>query len=231
MALPPTLSAIIKRVHNNLYKQPLLAMVCFFALVNTTASAAILQGTVVEMGSQNPLPDANIILTSAGSTQPTSVLTTNLDGKFRIETLPAGTYTIRITYIGYQPYEHLNLNLTQDREYTLQIELQVKPYTMENIVVQSVSRRPEKAVDAPAAVHILEHADIQARPALTSTEHIKSLPAVDVAQTGLNQTRVAVRGFNGPLTDSDKLLTLSQHPRTFAALQHRSADPRQRPRH
>ncbi|MFQ5821632.1 MAG: TonB-dependent receptor domain-containing protein, partial [Candidatus Heimdallarchaeota archaeon] len=64
------------------------------------------------------------------------------------------------------------------------------------------SRRPEKLLEAPASITVLDAQEIEARPTLTVVEHLKALPAVDMIQPGLNQSRVVVRGFNTNFTGS-----------------------------
>ena len=66
----------------------------------------------------------------------------------------------------------------------------------------TASRRPEKLLDAPASITVLESRDIASRTALTATEHLKALPAVDIITAGLNQSRVVIRGFNDLLSGS-----------------------------
>lgn len=86
-----------------------------------------------------------------------------------------------------------------------------EPFLLEDLIVTSVSHKPEKAVEAPAAVSVEEADEIMSRPAVTPVEHLKALPAVDVFTTGLNQSRVAVRGFNNVVSNSDKLLVLADY--------------------
>lgn len=79
-----------------------------------------------------------------------------------------------------------------------------------NPVIVTASRRPEKLLDAPASVTVLAAREIAARPTLAPSEHLKGLPAVDFAQTGLNQSRMVVRGFNSSF--SSRLLVLVDNP-------------------
>ncbi|MEK7729579.1 MAG: TonB-dependent receptor, partial [candidate division KSB1 bacterium] len=60
----------------------------------------------------------------------------------------------------------------------------------------TASRRAESAFHASAEVAFVEADQIATRPALTPTEHLKALPAVDFVSSGLNQSNVVLRGFN-----------------------------------
>ena len=57
-------------------------------------------------------------------------------------------------------------------------------------------------LEAPAAVSVLDDTQIDSRVAVTTTEHFKSLPAVDVFNTGITQSNVTVRGFSNVFSGS-----------------------------
>ena len=91
---------------------------------------------------------------------------------------------------------------------TLDFELEAAVIDLEQSVV-SASRRPEKALDAPASISIVEAAEIRARPALSVSEHVRDQPGVDFAKTGLVQSNVVARGFNNVF--SGVLLTMTDN--------------------
>ena len=70
----------------------------------------------------------------------------------------------------------------------------------------TASRRREKVLEAPASVAVVSASRIKDRVASTVAEHLKSVRAVDVAQTGLGASHAVVRGFNNVFSGS--LLTL-----------------------
>ena len=74
--------------------------------------------------------------------------------------------------------------------------------------VVSASRRQEDT-DAPASVSVIDAEDIRTQPVSTVAEHIRDLPAVDFAQTGLAQASVVARGFNNIF--SGAMLTLTDN--------------------
>ena len=60
------------------------------------ASGGMIEGLVRDSQTGDPLPGANIMIvrTSMGAS-------TTLDGKYAIRDVPAGSYTVRATYVGY----------------------------------------------------------------------------------------------------------------------------------
>ncbi len=75
--------------------------------------------------------------------------------------------------------------------------------------VMSASRRQEKILDAPASVSVVEGSEIRNNPALSVADHVKNLPAADIAKRGLANANVVVRGFNNVF--SGTLLTLTDN--------------------
>ena len=67
----------------------------------------------------------------------------------------------------------------------MNISLTSSAITLGSISV-TASRKTEKIVDAPAAVNVIASQEITERATLTPTDHVKGMPAVDIAQTGLN---------------------------------------------
>ena len=109
--------------------------------------------------------------------------------------MPAGEYTVNVTFMGFLAKTYAVSLGSESATKTLDVAL--KPSLLNfGVISVTASRTPEKIVDAPASVSVVKAEDIQERTTLTPTEHIKGLPAVDVASTGLNQSNAVVRGFN-----------------------------------
>lgn len=70
----------------------------------------------------------------------------------------------------------------------------------------TASRRPEKLIEAPASIAVIEGDHLRAQVAVNQAERLRHLPAVDVASSGIVQANTVVRGFNNVF--STTLLTL-----------------------
>jgi iron complex outermembrane recepter protein len=75
-----------------------------------------------------------------------------------------------------------------------------------SIVITSASRKPQLAVDAASAVHVITQQDIRRSGLMTIPDLLRMVPGVDVAQINANKWAVSVRGFNGLY--ANKLLVL-----------------------
>jgi outer membrane receptor for ferrienterochelin and colicins len=74
-------------------------------------------------------------------------------------------------------------------------------------IVVSASKRPEKAVNAPARVEVVGEQAVDERPAVSVAEHLRNTPGVDIATTGIQSSNVVARGFNNIFSGSLHALT------------------------
>ncbi len=92
-----------------------------------------LEGTVTDAETGNPLPGVNIYLPNlqmGGAT--------NADGEYEISDIPAGTYAIRVSFVGYQAYES-KIDITADQTTTFDIELSTSALKLEELVVSGLA--------------------------------------------------------------------------------------------
>ncbi|MBN2733044.1 MAG: carboxypeptidase-like regulatory domain-containing protein [Balneolaceae bacterium] len=76
----------------------------------------LLKGNVVDAQSGVTLADAEVVIVG----QDINTLT-DQEGKFKLENLPAGDHTLKVTLDGYQPWEK-NITLDQDAELEIKLE-------------------------------------------------------------------------------------------------------------
>ena len=181
-------------------------LVLFFSSLLWAQRASII-GHVDDGRSGRSLIDINIVLEGVDGFR--LVATTSESGAFAFAELPGGMYTLTATHVGYRTQVLEDIALAADERRSLAITLVPRVLELDEVVVQSASLGREKAIEAPAAISVLDRGDILARPALTPVEHLKRLPGVDFNRLGLDQHRAVVRGFNEIL--SDRLLVLSDH--------------------
>jgi iron complex outermembrane receptor protein len=187
-----------------------------FADTSKTGPAGILRGVVTDVETGERLAGANIKVLPKGSTAPPSGTASGAQGEFELRDLTPGTYTIIVSYLGYDSKVLAEVTIAAGQAKTLEVSLfhhgiQLNPVTINSSRPQeiSASRRPQKIFEAPAAITLVDASDIHARSILTPVEHLKGLPAVDFVGFGINQSSVVVRGFNSVF--SGALLSLSDN--------------------
>ncbi|HYN82531.1 MAG TPA: TonB-dependent receptor [Gemmatimonadaceae bacterium] len=120
---------------------------------------------------------------------------TDENGNYRISDVAPGTYTVEARRVGYTPTRREGITVGAGASATVDIAMAELPTQLETIIT-GVSRAPEKVIDAPASVSVVNSAEINERPAITVADHVAALPGVDVARGGLLRSNIVARGFN-----------------------------------
>ena len=167
-----------------------------------TAQQGNIAGRVVNAESGAPLQGAAVAVIGVEGLQGT-----NQTGQFQWS-VPEGTYSIVVTMIGHETGRLDGIRVTAGETTVVELALRSRAEVLNPIVV-TASRRQEKALEAPTSVSTVSSAEIAKIAAPSVTEHVKALPGVDLAQTGLTQTNVVARGFNNVF--SGALLTIQDN--------------------
>lgn len=170
------------------------------------AQTAILTGAVTDSQTGEPLWKANIEIKPTSAKGETRGGSSTKNGLYEIQNISPGVYSVSVSYLGYETKWIEKVGLADGVVTVLDVQLEPTAITLDPLVV-TASREKEKALDAPASISVVEAAEIRDRPALTTTQYIQNLPAVDIASTGIAQSSVTVRGFNDVLTGSMLLIT------------------------
>ena len=189
--------------------QPVLF--ALFALVVASPAAAQQQGTLTgvvrsaETGA--PLVAAIVQLNTPDGSRAGSTLT-NQSGRYQLGSIAPGTYSVVVAMTGYETGRAESVTITAGQTATSSFELAPSAFDLDPVVV-SASRRQERALDAPSRVEVVTEQEIEVRPAVTAADHLRSVPGIDVATSGIQSTNVVARGFNNVF--SGALYMLSDH--------------------
>lgn len=153
------------------------------------------RGTVSRQDDRSPLSGVTVQLKGSGIQT-----VSNRQGAYRLSNVPAGRQTLVARWIGFRATE-VEVNVAAGSSVTLDLSLESVPVPLSDIIVTTASRAPERVVEAPAAINIV---DPSVARDLSSTAQVPralaSLPGVDVTQSGVNDFNVNSRGFNSSLS-------------------------------
>jgi outer membrane receptor protein involved in Fe transport len=125
---------------------------------------------------------------------------TDATGRYVLSRVPAGQQLLQFRRIGFAARE-VTVIVTAGTLATADAVLDPQPIDLGTVVVEGVSRAPERMIDAPAAVDVVRPAT--AEP-LSITGQVPlalaRVPGLDVTQSGMNDFNVNARGFNTMLT-------------------------------
>lgn len=179
----------------------LVSTLCLFIFVPVTlvAQSNTLVGTVTDATSGDPLIGANVVVvgTSLGAA-------TDLYGKYRIVGIPAGEYTIRVSYIGYEA-KKFTLTLSGGKEHTL--DAQLAPEAIEGEVVEVFGQLKgqmaaiNQQITSQTIVNVVSEEKIKELPDANAAEAIGRLPGVSVIRSGGEATKVVLRGLSSKFSN------------------------------
>ncbi len=125
---------------------------------------------------------------------------TDATGRYVLSRVPAGQQLLQFRRIGFAARE-VTVIVTAGTPATADAVLDPHPIDLGTVVVEGVSRAPERMIDAPAAVDVVRPAT--AEPLSITGQVPLALARVaglDVTQSGMNDFNVNARGFNTMLT-------------------------------
>src|SRR5688572_7247398 len=113
-------------------------------------STQTLRGRIVDEVDNTPLIGVNIIVVSTTDTQLGS--TTDIDGNYRIEGVPVGRQTIKVTYVGYEEQTVSNIVVTAGKEVILNFGLTETVSELSEVVVVADTKEDKTATNNDLAV-------------------------------------------------------------------------------
>jgi outer membrane receptor protein involved in Fe transport len=138
-----------------------------------------INGRVVDASTGEPLPGANVQI--PGSSIGT---TANTSGMFALKNLPPATYTLRVSYIGYQTRGAM---VTVSANAVARVDFALEPETIEMAqVVVTASREPEEIQNAVVSVSALTNDAAMRRNTLRLDAALESIPGVNLIGENLN---------------------------------------------
>ncbi len=168
---------------------------CWMNFAAYAQGSAELYGTVTDASSGESLPFINVTLpgTRLGGS-------TDSQGKYHIKNIPAGTYTVVFSSIGYTTTERKDITLNDGGMTELNTILTSAEVLLGGVSVYGASLRQERITEAPAAVSVIQPADIRLNAASGQLPRLlEAQPGVDIVQSGIQDFNINTRGFNSSL--------------------------------
>ena len=170
----------------------LVAAVANFNL-SLCADNSTIQGSVHDAQTGDPLPSASVILvgTSYGAAA-------DINGGYVIRNVPAGTYTLRVSYIGYKTLEEA-IEVHEGETMTKDVKLEAVAVQGEVVTVTAQARGQKEAINeqlsAEQIVNVVSSARIRELPDANAAEAVGRLPGVAILRSGGEGNEVIVRGL------------------------------------
>lgn len=175
--------------------QLLTSLVLLFLFANILrAQTGTIRGSVVDAISKEALPGANIrvIGTSIGAAS-------DADGNFVIRNVPAGSYKLNASYVGYKSLE-LEVNLEKGKTSVVEFKLHPVGIQGKNVTVMGQASGQSQAINQQLSSdqikNVVSLARIQELPDANAAESVARLPGISIIREGGEGAEVVVRGLS-----------------------------------
>lgn len=135
-----------------------LLLLCFGSISLHAQSTAVLKGTITDKATGETLPGVNVILkgTSLGNS-------TDIDGKYQINGIKGGKYTVEISYIGFKRVLIAGYDIPAGEETTLDVKLEEEILTSDEEIIV-IGEAPIFDVEKSNSSSVVSQDQIQAAP-------------------------------------------------------------------
>ena len=202
----PRCRAMSRRLRSLSTVAALLAVVTGAA----TAQTGTIRGKITEQASGSPVPNATVNASRSGGGGSASARSAE-DGSYALSNLPAGMYTVQVTArIGLSAKRIDSVVVRAGQTTTLDFPMAPIAQQLQQVVTTATGvSAPERIQDSPNAISVVSATEMAERPSLTITDHLKSVPGLQISTGGIAQSNIVSRGFNNAF--STQLLTLQDY--------------------
>jgi outer membrane receptor for ferrienterochelin and colicins len=165
-----------------------LALAALMAAGGVLHAEGTIVGTVTSRGEEKPEPLPGVTVLVQGTVRGSS---TNTKGEYRIAGLPAGTYTLVFSMVGYERVQKQGIAVEEGKETRLDAQLAQVAVPMDQVVV-TATKRQQSLSDVPVSVSVLDSRQIARRNAQTLDEAMRYVPGVNMTGSQIN-----IRGSSG----------------------------------
>ncbi len=160
-----------------------------------------IEGKIIEEGTGEPLGWCSVFINELHHG-----ISTDADGRFTLDHIPPGEWTLQIRHIGYREAYSI-VNITCNETVTLNIVL--SPYTYSLDAVEVLAQRDTSSILHRNPVVEMDGGELQRELGITIAETVDETPGTAVRSMGPAPARPVLRGMSG-----DRLMLLEDGNRT-----------------
>jgi iron complex outermembrane receptor protein len=180
-------------------KQLLLLLTLIGSLFASAQNTGKIEGKIT-LGDGMPLSGATVYIEALDKGA-----VTDFDGNFTINDVAEGTYSVSISYVGFETVTQ-DISVTAGQTTTLNTILKESDSLLNEVIITS-SKQPQKITDVPASVSVIRAQDIQQFPSFNIGELAARQKGVDFVRTGVLGTGINIRGFNSAFNSKNLQVT------------------------
>ncbi|WBL21113.1 TonB-dependent receptor [Zunongwangia sp. HRR-M8] len=169
-----------------------LCVLFFFCYISYAQNGVKLQGKITTEDGE-PITGANITVPeiSKGTTS-------DYSGDYQIQAIDKGTYTIKVSFIGYRT---LTKEVTLNTNTTLNFKLEESAFELEGLVV-TAQKREQKNKDVPIAITSYGNEFLQKQNVQEFDQLSEFVPGLQIQLQSANNPGIVIRGITSDNGDS-----------------------------
>jgi TonB-dependent receptor len=160
---------------------------------------ASLKGTIMDAATNETLIGVNIVVqgTSLGAA-------TNIEGQFRIVGIPEQPFTVKVSYVGYEP-KLIEIDFSKTKDANLNLQLTPTIIEGKEVVVTGQMRGQLQAINqqinSNTIVNVVSEEKIKELPDANAAEAIGRLPGVSIKRSGGEASQAVLRGLSSKFSN------------------------------
>jgi TonB-dependent receptor len=180
------------------------------------AETGTLKGVVVDSQTGDKLPGANIVIK-----QPFIGCSTNIDGQFVLNNVPAGASIITVSYLGYEEQE-IKIEIAAGETKTIEIKLVVLSIMGDEVTITAQAQGQRAAINQQLASltvsNVISSEKMEKLPDANAAEAIGRLPGVSLKRNNGEADKIVIRGlspkYNNVTIEGVKMASTSDYDRS-----------------
>jgi len=193
----------------------LYSILILFSVGNVHAQqTGTVGGTVTRAATGEPLPGVNVLIEGTqGVEEIQKGASTGAQGKFVITDVPAGTYALRASFIGYADKTKEGIEVTAGEATTVDIAMGRKSLGLDEVVVVGYGQQQRE--DLTGSISSVSGEGLEEVPTPTLEGRLKGrVPGLSITQSASPEggARIRIRGSNSLLGNNSPLIVVDGFP-------------------
>jgi hypothetical protein len=191
------------------------SLIWLFMAFSSLAQEGKISGQIMDNTSKKPLDFANIAIYTSQSSEPVQAVFSDIEGKFTMQNIPLGSYTLRASFVGYSTFE-TSVQLTKEKPSVRINRIPLSENTEQIKEVQVVGQRSGVSFEIDKKVFNVDETVLA--QGSSTTDVLKNIPSVAVDTEGNISLRnnssveIWINGKPSGLTDENRGQVLEQLP-------------------
>ena len=175
-----------------------LAVLLLLAVPSLALASGTLKGLIVDATTNEALVGAHVMIagTAIGGAS-------DINGQYMIRNIPAGKYTVKCSYVGYDSKE-IPVTITDDAITTQNFGLKAITVEGQEVVITGQAQGQVAAINqqlnSTRIVNVISEQKIKELPDANAAEAIGRLPGVSVTRSGGEANKIILRGLSETMT-------------------------------